>query len=66
MGVESVLILKMNKILAMFQHSSSNFTSLPTRTVRYIARVSNLSQVTETVCEESEFELRQYDSRISS
>lgn len=65
MVVEAVLILKMNKVLAMFQHSSNNFTSLPTRTLRYTARLSNLSQVTENVCGESGFELRQYVSRIS-
>lgn len=49
MVVAAVLILKINEVLAMFQHCSNNFTSSPTRTLRYTARLSKLSQVTETI-----------------
>lgn len=66
-GIAAVLILKMNKVLGMSQHCSNNFTSLTMRTLRYSnVKQSSLSQVTETLFRESEFEPRQYDSRTSS
>lgn len=66
MVIAAVLIFKINKVLAMSQHYSNNFTSL-TRTLRYSnVKQPSLSQVTETLSRESEFELRQYDSRTSS
>lgn len=67
MGIAAVLIFKINKVLAMSQHYSNNFTSLTTRTLKYSnVKQPSLSQVTETLSRESEFELRQYDSRTSS
>lgn len=52
MVVAAVLILKINEVLAMCQHCSNNFTSLLTRTPRYTARLSKLSQVTDTISRE--------------